>query len=182
MTDKRFSPDYILSIIIGVFATWLIHEFAHWLTSELLGYDSIMTLNGVSAEAGVEVAERHKIWISAAGPIVTILQGILVFFMLQFSKWDKYLYPLLFTAFYMRFVAGLMNFMSLNDEGRIGDTLGIGVFTLSIIVSALLLFLLIRISRKHKLTWKFQLLTTAVVMLVSSIIIIADMSFGIRIL
>lgn len=182
MTDKRFSGDYILGIVIGVFATWLIHEFAHWLTSESLGYDSIMTLNGVSAEVGVEVKEKHKLWISAAGPIITIVQAFMAYFALQFRKWNKYIYVVLFTAFYMRFAAGIMNVISLNDEGRIGESLGIGKFTIPLIVSAFLFYLVYKVSRGNKLKWKFQLATTIAVIVFSSLLIIADMKFGIRIL
>ena len=43
MNDQKIK--YILTGILAVIFTWIIHEFAHWLTSELLGYETIMRLN-----------------------------------------------------------------------------------------------------------------------------------------
>jgi hypothetical protein len=87
----------------------MIHEFAHWLISELLGHKSIMRLNGTSFIKGQNPTENHKAIISISGPIITVLQGIFVFLLLKSRGWNKYIYRFLFTAFYMRFLAGLMN-------------------------------------------------------------------------
>ena len=182
MEDKKITLKYVLAVIGAVIFTWLIHEFSHWLTSEALGYDSIMRINSVSYLDGENPTEWHRIIVSAAGPIVTILQTIVVFFFLKSQKWNKYIYPLLFTAFYMRFVAAQMNLINPNDEGRISAFLGIGTFTLPIIVSVFLFYLVYAISRKYKLGWKFQLATILIVMLASSVLIISDQIFGIRIL
>ncbi|VAW31659.1 hypothetical protein MNBD_CHLOROFLEXI01-4491 [hydrothermal vent metagenome] len=130
----------------------------------------------------INPTDWHKIIISAAGPIVTILQALIVFLFLKSRDWNKFLYPFLFTAFYMRLLAGLMNFINPNDEGRIGIFLEIGIFTLPIIVSGLLFIMVYRISKKYNLNWKFQLATTVIVMVASSILILSDQFFGIRIL
>lgn len=181
MEDKKITLTYILAIICAVLFTWLIHEFAHWLAGTLLGYESIMKLNSVSYAESENPTEIHKMIVSAAGPIITILQAIFAFFLLK-SQWNKYIYTVLFTAFYMRFVAGLLNIIHLNDEGRISVFLGIGAFTLPIIVSGFLFYLVYVISRKYKLNWKFQLATYLGVMFVSSILILSDQFFRIRIL
>jgi high-affinity Fe2+/Pb2+ permease len=182
MTDKKITLRYILAIIIAVIFTWIIHEFAHWLTSELLGYDTIMRLNGTSSTNGENPTDWHKIFISASGPIITILQGLIVFIILKSRNWNKYLYAFLFTAFYMRLLAGLMNLINPNDEGRISAFLEIGTFTLPIIVSGLLFFMVYKISKKYNLNWKFQLSTTLIVMVASSILILSDQFLVIRIL
>jgi len=182
MTDQKITIKYILAGIIAVIFTWIIHEFAHWLTSELYGYETIMRLNGTSPVNGENPTDLHKIVISASGPIVTVMQGLIVFLVLKSRKWNKYLYLFLFTAFYMRFLAGLMNFINLNDEGRISVFLEIGTFTLPIIVSGFLFFMVYKISRKYKLNWKFQLWTTIIVMVASSFLILSDQFFGIRII
>jgi hypothetical protein len=182
MINKKVTFKYFLAIFVAVIFTWLIHEFAHWLTAKLLGYESIMKLNGTFYADGENPTERHKILVSAAGPIVTILQGLVVFLFLKYRDWNKYLYPVLFIAFYMRFLAGLMNFANLNDEGRIGQFLGIGNFTLSILVSGLLFYMVYSISKNYNLNWKFQALTTLFVIVTSSFLILSDMFFGIRIL
>ncbi len=182
MSNQKITLSYVLVILITVIFTWVGHEFAHWLTAKLLGYESIMTMNGTFYNDGENPTNLHKIWVSAAGPILTILQGSIVFYYLNNQGWSKHVYPLLFTAFYMRFLAGLMNFISLNDEGRISAFLGIGNFTLSILVSGFLFFLVFKISKKNRLNWKFHLATYLIVMVISSILILADMQLGIRLL
>ncbi len=182
MEDKKITLKYILAVIGAVIFTWLIHEFAHWFTSISLGYESIMRLNSVSYLDGENPTDWHRMIVSAAGPIVTILQAIVTFLFLRSQNWNKYIYPLLFTAFYMRFLAGQMNIINPNDEGRISAFLGIGTYTLPIVVCGFLFYLVYAISRKYKLDWKFQLATTLIVMFASSILILSDQFFGIRIL
>ncbi len=181
MNNKKITFKYFLIILVAVIFTWIIHEFAHWFTAKLLGYESIMKLNGTFYADGENPTEWHKIIVSASGPIITILQGFVAFLFLK-RKWNIYLYPLLFIAFYMRFLAGLFNFINLNDEGRISVFLGIGTFTVSLIVSGFLFYMVYKISKTYNLNWKFQLLTTLFVMLTSSILILSDMHYGIRIL
>jgi len=138
-----------------------------------------MRINGVFPVNSENLLNWHKITIAAAGPIVTILQGLVVFIILKTSGWNKFLYPFLFTTFYMRFLAGLMNFVKLNDEGRISSFLEIGTFTLPIIVSGILYFLVHKISIKYALNLKFQIWTILFVMFFSSLIILFDQSYHI---
>lgn len=182
MTDRKINFPFFIIVIVAVFITWIIHEFAHWLTSEILGYETIMGLNGTSPEKGEVPSEWHRVIISASGPIVTIVQGIVAFMVLRNRYWHKGIYVFLFIAFYMRFLAGIMNFVNLNDEGRIGNFLGIGTFTLPFIVCSFLFFLVFQISKRYELSWKFQLWTTFFVMLISSILILSDQIIGIRII
>ncbi|MFV1884767.1 MAG: hypothetical protein ACMZ7B_09785 [Balneola sp.] len=182
MKDQKITFKYISAGIGAVLFTWLIHEFTHWLTSELLGFEAVMRLNSVYSVKGQNPTELHRAIISISGPIITILQGLIAFLVLKSRDWNKYLYPLLFTAFYMRLLAGIMNFINVNDEGRVGEYLGIGIVSLPIIVSGLLFYLVYRISKQHSLNWKFQLGTYLIAMVVSSILILSDQFFGIRIL
>ena len=182
MNEQRINGKYIIAGIMAVFFTWIIHEFTHWYTSELFGYETIMRINGTSSVEGENPTELQKVIISISAPIVTILQALLVFIILKTRSWNKYLYPFIFTAFYMRFLAGLMNFINVNDEGRVSQYLGIGTFTLSIIVSGLLFYMIYKISKKYSLNWKFQLGTYLIVMTVSSILILLDNFFEIRII
>lgn len=182
MAGKQFPVTYSLVILLAVLFTWFIHEFAHWLTGELLGYSSVMRINGTAFLDGTEPTGRHRIMVSAAGPIATVLQGWIAFRILRSGKWRNYIYALLFTAFYMRLLAGLMNFIHLNDEGRISAFLGIGVFTLPAVVTGILFFMVYRISKTFRPGWKFQLATLLTVMVWSSILILADQFWGIRIL
>jgi len=180
MTDQKITSKYVLASALAVLFTWFIHEFTHWITSESLGYESIMRINSVTPLAGQEVADLHKIYISASGPLITIIQAIIVFIVLL-KRWKKLIYPLLFTPLYMRIMAGGMNFIKPNDEGRISEFFGIGLYTLSFIVSAFLFFLVYKISKKYDLHRKFIIWTTLLVMIFSSILILSDQIIKIRI-
>ncbi|SIS47369.1 hypothetical protein SAMN05421766_102126 [Zobellia uliginosa] len=182
MNQQRINGKYIFISIVAVSFTWLLHEFTHWLTSESLGYDSIMRLNSVSFAEGQEPTEWHKIYISATGPLITIFQAIIAFITLKTKGWNKYIYPFIFVPLYTRSLAGIMNFINPNDEGRISEFLGIGLFTISIIVSGFLFFLVFKISKKYGVNWKFNFWTTIITTVVSSILILSDQFFGIRLL
>jgi len=182
MTNQKITIKYILIGILAVFFTWMIHEFTHWLTSELLGHKNIMRLNATTIIQGQNPTEIDNAIISISGPIVTVLQGIIVFIFLNLKGWNKYIYTFLFTAFYMRFLAGLFNLIMANDEGRVGQFLGVGTYTLSIIISGILFYLVYKISSKYKLNWKFQSWTTIIIILASSVLIFLDQLFKFRIL
>jgi hypothetical protein len=178
----KVSLKYGIVVIFSVLFTWVLHEFVHWFIAECLGYDAVMRLNGTSVSSSQNASEWHGALISISAPIITVIQGFVFFFILKVKGWKPFYYPFLFTAFYMRFLAGLMNVVNVNDEGRVGQFLGIGTYTLSILVSASLVFLIYRISKKYGLNWKFQLATVLTVMVSSSLLILADQVFKIRIL
>ena len=161
-------------VLLAVCFTWGIHELAHWLAYKALGYDAVMTLNTVSLQNGEIQREWHEILISAAGPVITIVQALVVYRWLAKRGWMANLYPLLLVPFYMRLLAGVMNVINLNDEGRISHFLGIGDYTLSIAVCALLGALVFKISRKYKPGWKFQVPTVVLMMLFGSVLVLAD--------
>lgn len=177
MIDQKITIKYILGGIITVLLTWGIHEFVHWMTGELLGYKTIMRLNGTSTVGNTKPSELHAAIISISAPIITLLQGACFYIYLRSKGWNKYIYQLVFTAFYMRFFAGLLNFIEPNDEARVGQFLGIGTFTISIIISAILFFMVYKVSSKYKLNWKFQLWTTIIVLIASWTLILTDQFF-----
>ena len=181
MYNQKISFTYFLSITLGVILTWLLHEFSHWAMSESLGYDTAMTLNSTYPIHAVW-AEKHQIIISALGPIITLVQALVVFLLLKKNHWNKYLYPLLFTPFYMRLLACFMNWINPNDEGRISASLGLGLFTLPIIISTLLFYLVFTTSRNHHLKWQFQVFTIFIVMNISSVLILSDQYLRVNIL
>jgi len=180
--EQKINGKYIFISFVAVFFTWIIHEFTHWLTSELLGYKAIMLLNRTLPLESENPTTFHHSLISISGPIVTILQAFVIFMVMKKGNWNKYLYPFLFTPLYMRLLAGFMNFINANDEGRVSQYLGIGTFTLSILVSGLLFYFVYRISKMYSLSWKFQLVTYLIIMLASSALILTDQFFSIRII
>ncbi|NER18251.1 hypothetical protein [Spongiivirga citrea] len=182
MLDKRTTARYFIVAVVVVMATWIIHEFAHWLTSRFFGYDAIMTLNGTFYESYEKPTIEHSTIVSAAGPLITILQGAIIFVFLKLKSWNKYLFLGLFVAFYMRFLAGIINIIKLNDEARISEYLEIGTFTLPIVVSGLLFSMVFVISKKYQLSRKFLGITTLIVMFLSSVLILMDQFFHFRLL
>ena len=157
MVDQKINISYILVTIFLIGAAWIFHEFVHWLTAELMGLDSIMKLNSVSYVDPKSATEVQKAIVSISAPFATILQAVVAFFWLNKKGWNKYVYPLLFMAFYMRLLAGVLNIFMPNDEARVSIYLGLGTFTLSILVSSFLFWLVYSISKRYQLNWKFQL-------------------------
>lgn len=182
MNKQKITIQYILIIFCTVLFTWLIHEFGHWITYKLLGYDAYMSLNKAGIIDGGYKDKFHALLTSAAGPLVTLSQAIVVFWFIQHKGWNQYLYPLLFTAFYMRVLAGFFNLINLNDEGRVSVYLGLGVFTIPVIVGGVLCYMVFKVSRRYQLSLGFQFFTTVFVMLGSSILILTDQFMKIRIL
>lgn len=177
----ELSIKYILITFGAVILTWILHEFSHWFMGELLGYDMKFTLNSASPVSGNYDNNWHATLISAAGPIVTCIQATIIFFLLTKRPLPE-LFPFLFIPFYMRLVASGMNFINLNDEGRISNELGIGTFTIPLIVSALLFVLVLMISKKWAFSKRFIIWTTILTIIFSSILILADQALKMRIL
>lgn len=169
-------------VLFAVCFSWGIHELAHWLTATALGYDVVMTLNTVYLKSGEYQQDWHWILVSGVGPLVTIIQALTVYRWLNRKGWNANLYPFLLLTLYTRLLAGFMNLFNLNDEGRISHFLGIGDFTLSIFVSALLGLLIFKVSKQHKPGWRYQVFTLILIKLFSSILILGDRAWGVVLL
>ncbi len=181
MTNFKLTAKYTGLLILAVFVTFFFHEFFHWVAGELLGYRMSMTLNSVSPAAGKYLKSSHEILVSAAGPVFTILQAF-AFYTIMRQNNNYLLYPFLFVPLYMRILAGAMNFINLNDEGRISNFFEIGTFTLSILVCSLLLFFVFKISKLNNYSIKFHVINILLTMLFSSILILADQFLHVKII
>lgn len=179
--DNTIRFTYILITAFAVLFTWMLHEFAHWAAGTYLGYDMAMTLNKTYPVSGAYDTDAHYQLISAAGPLVTLLEAIVIFFTMR-SFSTKWLYPFLFTCFYMRLLAAGISLGNPNDEARISQSLGIGTFTLPIVMNAILFFLLYKISGLYGFSKKFNFLTLCLVLLFSSVLILLDQFFGVRVI
>lgn len=177
----QINLKYIFITLLTVAGTWLIHEFAHWSMGELLGYNMKMTLNTAGLIDGSYEQVWEKLLVSAAGPIVTIAQALICWILIM-KRPNQYLFPLVFTPFYFRTLASAMNLINLNDEGRVSEAMGIGTFTLPIIVSLFLFVLLYSASKKMYLKTSFIAWTTLLVMIFSSVIILSDQIIQIRLI
>ena len=172
---------YVLFVAIIVAATWLLHEFAHWATGEYLGYDMVLTLN-----KSYPVSQQYKMpldyqFVTIAGPLVTIIEALVAYVLLT-GKRNIYLFAILLTCFYMRLMAMGMSFINPNDEARFGLYMGVGKFTVPVIVNAFLLLLVYNVVKQHRFKTSFIAITFAMIILFSSVIILSDQYFRIWLL
>ncbi len=179
--SQRLHFKYILYTFFAVLFTWLLHEFSHWLVGEILGNSMAMSLNGSYPESGKYINDWHKHIVSAAGPVITIIQAFICYYLLK-SRKTLLLFPFLLTCLYMRTLAGGLNFINLNDEGRLSNDFGLGTFTLSILVIGVLFYLVYAIVKMRLISTRLIVSTVLLIMLFSSILILADQFLKIRLL
>jgi hypothetical protein len=158
---------FILYTLLAVVFTFAVHEFSHWTVGELLGNEMRMTLNTGYPIAGRYVKDWHYPVVSAAGPLVTLLQGTIFYFLIKRYS-NKNLFPFLFTCFYLELLSGVLNYRNPNDLGRIGTYLSIGLYTLPILFTAMQFMLSFKTCRREHYGWKFILTTFLLVFLFSS--------------
>ena len=153
----------------------------HWLTGEALGNNMVMTMNSSYPESRQYVSSWHATVVSAAGPIATLVQAIVIYSLIK-TRHNLVLFPFLLTCLYMRTIAGFLNFINPNDEGRVGVDLGVGKFTLSILVVAFLFYLTYKAISNNGISRKKVIMTTLVVMFLSSVLVLFDQAVKITIL
>ncbi|WP_394751079.1 zinc metalloprotease [Spongiimicrobium salis] len=171
---------YVGVLIIATFLTFFFHEMSHWIAYEVLGYDAGFTLNGASVkDTSIQLTKTHRIIASAAGPIFTIIQGIVFYFVLKKHK-NIMLYPFLFLPFIMRLGAAWANRFQPNDEGRISLDFGLNLYAISTLVVAFLLFLVFKISKKNKFSLAQNSITCIVSILLLFSLAFIDAKYKIR--
>jgi hypothetical protein len=179
--NYRVNIKYIFLMFIAVFLSTILHELSHWGIGEILGNKMAATLNGTNPVSGELQNEWNRNYITLAGPLFTVLQAILFYFLiLKYRKIE--LYPFLFFPFVMRFAAGLANLLSLNDEGRLGMSIGVGVFTISIFVCSFLLVLVYKATKELKINWKFNALSFILCCLFLLLLTYIDTKFKVKII
>ena len=144
---------HIPLLLIATLVTYILHEGAHWAMGEALGYDMWMKINSVGRVSGEYKAEWHAQMVGAAGPLFTVLQGLVAFIVVRKRKAIS-AFAFLFAAFMMRFAAMLVSIKNPNDEAAVSEWLGLGPWTLHIFVVALLLFLTLQGGKVLELGWK----------------------------
>ena len=177
----KIDKIYITVFAIAIFFSWTFHELAHWAVGEYFGYKMVMTLNSSYPICGHFSSDVHYQIISAAGPVFTLFEAILFYALLK-HKNRVILYPFLFTCFYMRLFATIISFRNPNDEARISSAIGIGKFTLPLIMTGILFIFIYKTTKDYKFDLKFNLANLGLTILFSSIIILVDMYLKIRLL
>jgi hypothetical protein len=136
-----------------------------------LGMDPRFGLNIVRYAAGAPDWQRALA--DAAGPLVTIVQGIVAYVVVRRSASLK-AFAFLYAAAFMRMVAALVSVMHPNDEARLSMYFGLGKWTLPLLVAAGLIVLAIRGGKRFQLGWKDHLLCYLVASLSVSAIVGLD--------
>ena len=163
---------YAILFFVGI-GTFFVHEFAHWITGVALGHDMLATPNHVWSRKPMSI--RDQALVSATGPLVTIAQGIFGFWLVK-SRRSRLGFALLYMAFFMRLLATGVSLFNPNDEARISQLLGLGTWTLPLIVVTGLFVLLVSASRDLKLRFRDQFFCYLVASIVISLIVGVDMT------
>jgi hypothetical protein len=164
---------YTLFLVVGV-GTFLLHEFAHWLTGTALGYDMVATPNHVWPTTPMLAWEQ--LLLSASGPVVTIAQAI-VGFLLVGQRRSLFGFALLYMAFFMRLVAAGVSVFNPNDEARVSQALGLGTWTLPLLVVVGLFVMVFMASRTLRLRFRDQFFCYLVASVAVTLIVGTDMLF-----
>jgi len=157
---------FVLYTLLAVVFSFLVHEFAHWTMGEFLGNEMRMTLNTGYPIAGKYEKDWHYPVVSSVGPLTTLLQAVVFYFLIKKYS-NKILFPFLLTCFFLELFSGLLTFRNPNDLARIGTYLKIGLFTLPIFFTAIHVSLVYKISKRENYDWKFVFTTLLLIMVFS---------------
>ena len=140
----------MLVLLLSAYASYLFHEFGHWLIGTLLGNKMSMSLNGAWPTSGVYLKESHALPIRIGGPAFTILQAFVALLIIE--KYRTLLaYPFLVFPLVFRVFSLALGEFRAQDEAGISAILGLGKYTVVIVVCSILLGLVWRGSRTLKL-------------------------------
>ena len=151
--DKKILARLYLLFIPIAYFSYLFHEFGHWIVGELLGNKMIYSLNLVWPKDGQYLSESHNLYVSMGGPAFTILLAAAAFLIVERYS-TIYAYIVLFFQFVLRFFSLCFGGFGKQDEARISILMGLGTYTVGIIVMLILLLIVVRASYKLKLELK----------------------------
>lgn len=169
--SMKLKPAFFLVLAVVFFITNLLHESAHWLTGAALGVDMQFGLNIVRYLSPAEPWQRALT--DAAGPLFTILQGAVAYALLRPSA-STWAFAFLYTAMFSRLTAGLVSVLHPNDEARVSLFLGLGKWTLPVLVAGILVALVVHASKRLALGWKDHVICYLVASLAVSAIVGLD--------
>lgn len=151
--DKKILVRLYLLFIPIAYFSYLFHELGHWIVGEFLGNDMIYSLNYAWPKAGHYINESHNLYVSIGGPAFTVLLAVISLLILETYS-TIYAYPVLFFQFVLRFFSLVFGGFSQQDEARVSSIIGLGTYTVAIIVLTILLLIVIRASYKLKIDLK----------------------------
>jgi hypothetical protein len=151
--DNKLSLKFMLLFIPVAFASYLFHEFGHWIVGEILGNNMVYTLNNVWPRNGHYFAASNELHVIMGGPVFTILLSL--FFLLIIEKYKtRVAYPFVLFQFVLRFLSHAVGGFAKQDEAIISAILGLGTYTVAIIVLLILFLMVWRASHILRINWK----------------------------
>jgi hypothetical protein len=159
-------------ILLVVAATFAVHELAHGLAGAALGYDTWVRVNSSDLAAGEWRSARDNDLTSLAGPVVTLLQGLLGLWLVR-RGWRPGLVIVL-AALMMRVLAAVASLRLPNDEARLGLAWGFGYWGLHALVIGALLVMAGLAVRQVRPGWKWPVATLAGIVVAMIIVVAAE--------
>lgn len=136
---------------IAVPFTFVAHEGAHWAMGEWLGYDMFLRANSAGLATGLYRSQVDTHLVTAAGPVFTLLQGLVAFALVRGFN-AGFAFPFLLSALLMRILAAGVSFGNPNDEMRLSLWLGFGEWTVFAAVIGVLFVLTALAARRLRLS------------------------------
>jgi hypothetical protein len=143
--EIKLSLKFMVLFIPVAFISYLFHEFGHWMVGEILGNNMLYSLNNVTPKSGYYIDASHHVYVSSGGPAFTILLSLFFLWMIEKYK-TIYAYTFVFFQMFCRFFALAFGGFALQDEARISAILGLGAYTVAIIVLLILFLIVVRAS------------------------------------
>lgn len=127
----------MLLLVVAAYAHNLFHEFGHWLAGTMLGNQMGMNLNYVWVIGGGYLREWHSPIVGIAGPLCSILMAFVAFLMIRKYR-TIYAVPFLFGPFVARLFALTLGGFAQQDEAGVAASLGMGKYTVAVLVLTIL--------------------------------------------
>jgi hypothetical protein len=140
-------------LLLAAYASYIFHEFGHWLFGTLMGYEMVMSLNNTWLRSGSFLKESHSLYFVIGGPAFTILQAMLALAVIEKCK-GLFAYPFLLFPLVLRMLSWTLGNFSMQDEAVISTMLGLKIHIVAIVVGLILLALVWRGSRTLELNFK----------------------------
>jgi len=171
--DKKLRLKLFLIFIPVAYFSCFFHELGHWIIGEILGYDMFLTLNGSGIKNGQQFVENtHYLYHLFGGVCFTIFLTLIFWGVIEKYK-VIYVYPFVLLNFIHRLFPQIIKF-EYQDEAKISTLLGIGKYTIAIIVLISLLLITWRSSRVLKINYKDNLLFAFVSIICLLLVVVTD--------
>jgi hypothetical protein len=152
-TENKLSLKFVLLFIPVAYASYLFHEFGHWIIGEIFGNKMIFSLNLVWPQNGHYIDASNDLYVTSGGPAFTILLSLIFLLIIEKYK-TMYAYPFVFFQMFFRFFALVFGGFEQQDEARISAILQLGTYSVAIIVLLLLFLILLRASYLLRINMK----------------------------